>query len=102
MFIVSKASLSISSGPKDIARHPFIRSITEEANLKNKGYRIQKGKFDVKLLAECNIIIYDENAMSEEDYNNCLECADITWIFIFGKNDDERGFRYVSKKLHEF
>ena len=88
MFILSKAALSISSGPKDISRHPFIRSITEEANLKSKSYRIQKNEFDAGLIMDCNIIIFDTTKMTESDYNNILECANITWIYVFGTNDD--------------
>ena len=89
MYIDLKNTLVISTGPKDIARSPLIRSINEESALKMKSYRLQQDEFDINMLADVNVLVFSNSNISEQDYKNIISCANLSAIFIFGRNDDD-------------
>ena len=89
MYVDLKNALVISSGPKDIARSPLIRSISEESALKMKSYKLQQDEFDINLLADVNVLVFSNRTITEQEYNNAVTCANLSAIFIFGRNDDE-------------
>ena len=89
MYTDLKNALVISTGPKDIARSPLIRSISEESALKMKSYRLQQDEFDINNLADVNVLIFSNRPITELDYSNIITCANLSAIFVFGRNDDE-------------
>ena len=89
MYVDLKNTLVISTGPKDIARSPLIRSINEESALKMKSYRLQQDEFDINMLADVNVLVFSNQNISELDYKNIVQCANLSAIFVFGRNDDD-------------
>ena len=89
MYTDLKNALVISTGPKDIARSPLIRSINEESALKMKSCRLQQDEFNINALADVNVLIFSNRTITEQDYENIITCANLSAIFIFGRNDDE-------------
>ena len=67
----------------------MIRSVCEEAGLKNMSYKIQYDEFNIDELTDVNVLVFSNKTISQIDHDNILTCSNLAAIYVLGKNQDE-------------